>query len=270
MVENAKTCVIVCYWVGRAPNSLYRLLNQMVKVDAGAPFDVLIVCNGGDDQPLTLPKRFSNLRPKVLNRENTGYNIGAWEHGWRTAHNYEYFLFLQDECVLKKPGWVSEFEYRFSREEGIGLLGESIMWDRMSWRFIREATDRDLGSLAWPKDEPIHPLDTYQSFLDQRGIPRGETGTHLQTLVLFTSLRILREINGFLTGVTYREAVACEIAISRLIEAKGYRISKVKDQPFELIGHSQWTKGYEIKMKIRQKVVNVLTQLGLKRAATVS
>jgi hypothetical protein len=87
----------------------------------------------------------------------------------------------------------------------------------------------------------------------------------LQSLVLFTSTHILREIEGFPTGTTYREAVACEIRISRLIESKGYRISKVKDQPYELIGHRQWTKGYQLKMTVRRIIVDRLKRLGLTR-----
>jgi hypothetical protein len=108
-------------------------------------------------------------------------------------------------------------------------------------------------------------LDFYLSFLGRRGISRGENGTHLQSLVLFTSSRILHAIGGFPTGTAYREAVAREIGSSRLIESKGYRISKVKDQPYELIDHRRLTKGYQLKMTTRRIIVDRLKRLGLKR-----
>jgi hypothetical protein len=260
---KVKTCVVVSHWVGHSLKSLSFLLAQMKQVEAGADFGLIIVCNGGDEQPLVLPPKFDCLRPRILNRENIGFNIAAWECGWRISKGYEYYLFLQGECFLKKEGWVSEFEYRMSTDQGIGLLGESIMWDRMSWKYIRAATDRDLG-FDWFAGEPMHPLEAYQSFLTQRGIPIGVIGSHLQSLVLFTSAQILQEIDGFPTGLNYREAVACEIGISRLIEAKGYRISKVKDQPYALIGHRQWTTAYQLRMKTRQILVDLLKRVRLK------
>jgi hypothetical protein len=261
---KAKTCVVVSYWIGHSVKHLLSLLTQMLRIDAGTNFDLIIVCNGGDQQPLVLPSKFDRLRPQIYNRENKGYNIGAWEYGRHVSRGYEYYLFLQEECFLKAEGWVSEFEYRMSTDPGIGLLGEAMMWDQMSWQYIRAATDRDLG-LDWFAGEPIHPLDAYQSFLTQRGIPLGEVGSHLQSLVLFTSGRILNEINGFPTGVSYREAVACEIGISRLVTAKGYRISKIKDHSYTLIGHRQWTKAHELKIKTRQILVSVLKRLGVRR-----
>jgi hypothetical protein len=265
---KAKTCVVVSYWVGRSVKNLFSLLAQMLRVEAGTNFDLIIVCNGGDEQPLVLPSRFNPLRPQIFNRENKGYNIGAWEYAWRESRGYEYYLFLQEECFLKAERWVSEFEYRMSTDPGLGLLGEAMMWDQMSWQYIRAATDRDLG-LDWFAGEPIHPLDAYQSFLIQRGIPPGEIGSHLQSLVLFISSKILNEINGFPTGLSYREAVACEIGISRLVTAKGYRISKIRDHSYSLIGHRQWTKAHELKMKTRQILLSMLKRLGVRRNRNV-
>ena len=212
----------------------------MQKIDAGAPLDLVVVCNGGDHDPLVLPRRFDSLRARIVNRANTGYNIGAWEAGRCATPDSPAYLFLQDECCIHCAGWLSEYEYRFFGDAGVGLLGESLMWDRMSWAYIRAATDRDLG-MSWFPGESVHPLDQYQQFLEARAIPRGAVGTHLQSLVLFSSAAVLRQVGGFPVGTTYREAVACEIGISRLIEAQGYRIAQVRGERFSLIGHRQWT-----------------------------
>ncbi len=238
----------------------------MMTLEAGSPFDLVVVCNGGDVQPLSLPNEFDPLRPRVLNRENTGWNLGAWDHGWRNSGDYQHFLFLQDDCFLKKPGWLGEFVFRFENDPGIGLLGEEIIWDEMTWSFVRKATDRDLGRLAWPEDEPVHPLDTYQALMKQRGVPPGEVGTHLPSLILFTSRKILEEVGGFpLIGSTYREAVACEIGISRAVAAKGYRIARVQNRSFGLIGHPQWTQGHAIRSRIWSEARDFLKKLGIRK-----
>ena len=260
----SKTCVVVSHWTGHSTRTLVRLLRQMSSVNAGAPFDTLVVCNGGDVRPLVLPGA-DRLHARVLNRENVGYNIGAWEAGWRSAGLYEFFLFLQDECFIKRPGWVSEFEYRMENDRGLGLLGEAMMWDQMSWQYIRTATDRDLGSTVLLPGETIHPLEQYAAFLDARGIPRGDVGTHLQSLVLFTRRAVLEEIGGFPLGRTYREAVAGEIGFSRLIAARGYRIARIRDAAFHFIGHQQWTRSDRIYRKARGALAQWARRAGLKR-----
>jgi hypothetical protein len=255
MDGKPRTCVIISYWTAQPAKNLHRLLAEMQKIDAGAPYDLLIVCNGGLELPLILPARFNSLKPRIINRENTGYNLGAWECGWRNAGEYEYFLFLQDDCRLNRRNWVNDFELCMSRDEGIGLLGEAIMWDQAPWQQIREDTDRDLGPAAWPEGEPVHPIDAYLALLDQHGIPRGKCGSHLQSLILFTSRSILEQINGFpIMGSDYRAAVACEIGFSRLIESRGYRLSRIGSRSFELIGHRQWNEENKLKVHLRWRL----------------
>ena len=266
MPEKPKTCVVVSYWTGRPVKDLHKLLRQMKKIDAGTRFDVVVVCNGGDVKPLSLPALFDDLRPRVFNRENTGWNLGAWDHGWRVAGIYDHFLFLQDDCFLKKPSWLLDFVFRAENDPGIGLLGEAIMWDEMTWSFVRKATDRDLGKLAWPDSEPIHPLDTYQELLRKRGIDPGEIATHLPSLILFAPRKVLEEVGGFpLIGSKYLEAVACEIGISRAIAAKGYRIAKIKDGSFHLIGHPQWTQGNRFRTQLWYRTRDFLKKLGIRK-----
>jgi hypothetical protein len=240
--DRPRTCVVVSYWTGRSARRLGRLLGQMSRIDAGAPFDVVVVCNGGDLAPLHLPRRFDALRPRVFDRPNLGFNIGAWEHGWRAAGGYDYYLFIQDDCFLKRPNWVARFEARFDHDRGIGLLGELVHYDRMTWDFVRRDTYDDFKTdpARWP--EPVHPIDTYRALFDRRGIPWGDQAHHLPSIILFSSGRVLDEVGGFpYFGPSYREAVASEFAISRLVESRGYRIAKVTDYSFELIGHPQWS-----------------------------
>jgi hypothetical protein len=218
----------------------------MQKVESGSLFDVVIVCNGGVERPLVLPSRFDDLRPRVINRKNEGYNLAAWDCGWRDARDYEFYLFLRDQCILKRAKWLSDFEFRMSLDRGIGLLGEHITWDRMTWDYIQKSTERDLGEAV------AGQIGTYRDILNKAKIPVGETGSHLVSIILFTTRMILEEIDGFpFIGPSYREAVACEIGLSRLIESKGYRIAKVRGGSYEVIGHLQRTKDGAISFRYK-------------------
>ncbi len=257
---SARTCVIVSYWVERSLARLHRLLRQMTRVNGGADFDLVVVCNGGDRKPLTLSDRFDGLKPRVLNRENVGYNLGAWNAGWKSASSDESYLFLQDDCFLKRAGWISHFEFRMAHDLGVGLLGESIMWDRASWPYIRAATDRDFEE-DHLQVEGTHPIELYKAAVIERGIPLGNVGSHLQSLILFTTKEILEEIGGFPSppaNATKDQAIGCEVALSRLVESKGYRISKVKDDPFYFIGHPQWTRFGLAKMRAGRRLLSFL------------
>lgn len=265
MTGQARTCVVVAHWIGQSDAQLHRLLRETRTTEAGAPFDLRIVCNGGDEKPLLLPPEFANWDIQILNRENIGYNIAAWDHGWKIDPRHDFYLFLQSECFLKQQGWVEAFEFRMTRDSGIGLLGEKILWDRETWPFVRAATDRDLGAAAWPKDEPRHPIDTYKALIEQAGIPPGELGTHVPTIIHFTSRNILEEIGGYpFLGPSYREAVATEVGISRLIESRGYRVCQLKNDPFAYIGHRQWTAEYHRQMALRGKAKSLLKRLSLR------
>lgn len=210
----------------------------MERIPSGVPFDVVIVCNGGDIAPLELPQRYSEMRVRVINRENTGWNLGAWEAGWRAVEGYEYFLFLQAECFIKSSDWLFRFEHRMDLDTGLGLLGERLMWGGMTWQYAKENT-----ALSFAQNhEIIGSFDLYQENLRKNGIEKGLLGEHLVSIILFTSNRVLERINGFLPlGDTYIEAVSCEIGLTKKVESIGLRVSQIGDDAFSLIGHSQWT-----------------------------
>ncbi len=241
-LNKPRTCVIVSYWTGRPARRLHRLLQQMRVIEPGVPFDVVVACNGGDERPLTLPAQFDDLRPRVLNRENSHYNLGAWEYGWRHAGDYEFYLFLQDDCFLKRGGWLYDFEFRMTNDPGIGLLGEMIKYDAMTWEYLRETVYTRFLTPDPDRAEQEHPLDVYRGLCAERGIASGETGRHVPSIIMFTSRRVLEEVGGFpLFGPSYRHAIGTEIATSKLIESRGYRVAKVTDQIFNAIGHVEWT-----------------------------
>lgn len=236
------TAVIISYWTGHTPRNLYYLLGQLYRYDALSPFSVTVVCNGGDEKPLVLPRKYAKHGVRVLNRVNSGYNIGAWEYGWRNDQRSKYFLFLQDECHIAKAGWLRAFVDKMQTSPETGLLGESINW-KHSWEDQR---NNPIAAKCLNKDgqAPFNSIDFLQEFLVRQDIPPGKTAEHLQSLVLFSSREILEAIGGFPSSDIYAEAVGTEIAISKKVVAQGYKLAMVSETPFSYIGHRQWSAGW--------------------------
>lgn len=231
--------VVISYWTGRSTRNLFRLLRQIHSYDAGAPFEVVVVCNGGDKLPLRLPLRFRKYKISVLDRVNSGFNIGAWDHGWRHAARCDHFLFLQDECYIKRPGWLRAFVARMEGSSGIGLVGESMNWN-VSWDQQRDnpVASRCLNREGYPE---FNAIDFLRAFLEREGIPTDESARHLQSLVLFASRRVLEDMGGFLHKDNYADAVGAEIAISKKVISMGYDIATVGPESFHYIGHTEWS-----------------------------
>ena len=110
------TTIIISYWVKRSSRSLFNLLRQIEENNPGSSFSVVVVCNGGDVKPLTLPNKFNPLNIKVQGRPNNGYNLGAWEYGWRQNPDSDYFLFLQDDCLVLREGWLLGYIEKFQQQ----------------------------------------------------------------------------------------------------------------------------------------------------------
>ncbi len=255
-MPGSRVLVVVSYYDARPIDDLERLLVALRTTPAGWPFDLRVVVNRDRDRPLALAERHPAV--EFLERPNEGYNIGAWEHGWRSAGTYDGYLFLQHECTLEGEGWLAPFVQR-AAEPGVGLVGERLnpAWDA-PWA---EIETRYAGhSLPGHQIDgrPAERLPTYAHFFARQGIDRGARGDHLQTLVLFATRATLEAIGGFPVGRDYGEAIAAEIAISKRVQAHGLRICEVGDRPFRHVSHPQW-KNHPRRTKRREP------SLGLER-----
>ncbi|MFM1871459.1 MAG: hypothetical protein RL398_881 [Planctomycetota bacterium] len=255
---SIRTCVVVCYWTARSQAPLLALLRQLFAVPAGAPFEVLVVCNGGDVQPLRLPADLVARGVVVLPRENRGWNLGAWEHGWRAKPECRRFLFLQAECRILGKDWLRRYQQRLDADSGVGLVGEVMMWAGLTWEQAEANTRRDLG------DEVVRNGGAESSFERQRrglqaaGIEPGTLCEHLVCLVLYADRQTLQAAGGFrYFGDTYEEAIRSEIGMSRAVASMGLRLVTLGERPFAAIGHPQWTAAG----RLRARVVRVLRGL---------
>lgn len=235
--------VIISFYNARSPHNLIRLLDALAATPAGSQFSTKVVVNRAVDTDLVLPARHRHI--PITYRENIGYNIGAWDAGWRDEPHDNYFLFLQDECQLVKTNWAQEFLNRF-RHGSEGLLGEKLSerkkWDA-PWSVIREryAGHRLPDHWIGTPDNEVDRLECYFDFWRRYNIELGAKADHVHSLVLFTSREVLERIDGFNIGRSYGEAIASEIAISKKVQASGWKIGLVGKAPFTYFKHPQWS-----------------------------
>jgi hypothetical protein len=230
--------VVVSHYNARPAGELVRLLDQAREVPAGWPFQPRVVVNRALPQDLELPPRHRGT--DVLYRENVGYNIGAWEHGWRAGPHYPGYLFLQEECQLVRAGWLAAF-VRSATEPGVGLVGECLSpdWDAPWGELARRFRGQTLpGHQA--AGRPADRVPCYLDFLARQAIDPGPKGDHLQSLVLFCRREVLGATGGFPVGNDYGEAIASEIGISKKVQALGLALRQVGPTPFTYVEHPQW------------------------------
>ena len=229
--------IVVSHYNAWPTDNLIALLDQIAQVPAGHPFRCRVVVNQAEPKPLELPPRHADV--EVLYRENTGYNIGAWNLGWRADPAADFYLFLQEECKILRPDWLKAFVDLLVKPE-VGLVGESHFWSGYSWaradyywRNIRLSRGRD-------QEGRVPLMIAVRDVLIERQIPFGKNAGHLQSLVLAARRDVLEAIDGFMIGRSYADAIGTEVAISKQVEALGFQVRQVGIGAFRYIIHPQW------------------------------
>jgi GT2 family glycosyltransferase/2-polyprenyl-3-methyl-5-hydroxy-6-metoxy-1,4-benzoquinol methylase len=237
-MEPETVLVVVAHYDARPMGPLVALLDAMNATPAGCPFRVRVVVNQDSAQPLALPERHRGI--DVCYRENTGFNLGAWDAGWRKDPPYSAYLFLQDECRVVRADWVAAF-VRKGAEAGVGVVGECLspLWDA-PWEELEQQFRGQQLPDHLVDGQPADRLSCYRDYFRRQGIPPGPRGDHLQSLILFARREVLQAIDGFLLGRNHGEAIAAEIGISKKVQALGLRICEVGPEPFAYIEHPQW------------------------------
>ena len=198
-----------------------------------------------------------SLNHYVMRNANVGMNIGAWNRVFIERPDLDIYIFLQDECFLKKHGFLEHVTTRFNRESDLGMLGESInyKWAR-PWRELSKSA---LNTLEFDHPTfglPSKRVDFYQKTMLSWGISPGLTAEHLRSLVWVFKGSVLRRLGGFPIGRNKGECIASEIAVSRKVVEMGYRFDQITSTPFAYFGHAEWqSNGVSKRLGKRENVV---------------
>jgi glycosyltransferase involved in cell wall biosynthesis len=231
--------VVISYYNARDSQALVRLLESMLAHTAGCAYNTLIVVNRAVDQDLILPDQHAHH--SIIYRPNTGYNIGAWDHGWRSCNESDFFLFLQDDCVIHRDNWLRAF-VRAAAQSGVGLIGESINWNRNWEELVGTQALEIVNKGHFLNGQPATKKEVFFDTFQRWNVDPGVRADHLQSVIWAAKRDILERIQGFPIGMDYGQAIAAEIATSKKIQAAGFRIKQVHWKRFYYIYHPEWNR----------------------------
>lgn len=232
-MSNHKTLIVVSHYDLRSKTVLLDLINSLI----GCRCDIVVVVNNDDFDSVCR----DNYCPGVvrINRPNTGMNIGAWDCAFREFPDYEYYIFLQDECMVGNFAFIEAYAARLS-DATIGVIGESInfKWN-INWNLISKSPLNyviGLNNLG----NKVGRVEYYLCMMKKWGVEPGTTGRHLRALVWAIRGDVLLKINGFPIGTSKEECIAAEISVSKSVEQLGLRVEQVDVDAFKYIQHSEW------------------------------
>ena len=234
--DKPRHVVVVSLYEARSFEPLRELFQSMSRYDAGIPYQLALVVNRTGSETLVVPQMPGML---LLERENTGMNIGAWHHGFTHLPDFDGYLFLQDECVIRRDGWLAAFDRRATGT--VGLVGESMNlgWDK-PWARLRRTHGITPMREHQLNGQPANRVDVYLDMMRRSGIEPGDRGRHLRSLVWFARREWLERIGGFPIGADFGQCIGAEIGVSRAVIACGGEVVQVSDEPFRFIGHAEW------------------------------
>lgn len=230
--------VAISYYDQRSVEPLRVLLDSLDAHPAGMPHERVLCVNraGCGELPADLTERFHG----VLERPNFGMNIGAWDAAWRQWRGRPAYLFLQHECFAVEGRWLDRMVSALERP-GVGMVGESLnpAWDRI-WDELRVGPGRTVLPGHSLDGRQANRVDVYLAALSRWGIPAGDRGRHLRSLVWAFSGRTLEALDGFPQGIDYGTCIAAEIGVSRAVEAMGLALAQVDAAAFRIFRHREW------------------------------
>lgn len=232
-MSNAKTLVVVSHYAPRPKDPLTKLTEKLKFITK----DIVVVINDDSITGLTLDTLCAPMY--VLRRPNLGMNIGGWDAAYKRFPDYDFYIFMQDECRVLRNDFIGAYTAELSRDV-VGMTGESInpKWDTAWENIVQSQLNYNLGFDV--NGYPVHRVKYYLNCMRKWGIAPGQTGRHLRSLVWAFNQRALGLIKGFPIGLNKEECVASEIAVSKAIEHHGLMVTQVANKPFEYIHHVEW------------------------------
>lgn len=231
-MKKNKTLVTISHYDKRNKNNLINLIRSVKNQN----YDILIVIND-DNYSFEKNEVFQNI--KTLIRPNTGMNIGSWNSSYLNNKNFDFYIFIQDECKILDIDFTEKYIYELSKVD-VGMTGESINYKWANkWEDIASS---DLNYIVGYNalKRPIYRVQYYLSLMKKWDIKPGLTGKHLRSLVWGLKKEVLEKISPFPIGKTKEECIASEIAISKKVEQLGLKVTQINKKPFKYISHLEW------------------------------
>ena len=225
--------ITVSFYEGRSSDQLIELLGHLDEYRD----DLLLVINR--DEIPEMQFDFNNIR--TINNKNLGMNIGAWNAAFQAYPDKDLYLFLQDECFLKRTGFLTAIKKRFENDRSLGMLGESLnlKW-AYPWSQLESSALNSHADDHYVNGLPGRRVECYLRAMHSWGINPGSTGAHLRSLFWSFPGSVLRELGGFPVGFNRGGCIAAEIGVSRKVESLGYTFDQISGVPFSFFGHSEW------------------------------
>lgn len=231
-MRKSKLLITISHYNKRDKINLINLINSLTYEKC----DLFIVIND-DNCKVEQLGYFYNVQ--TLTRPNTGMNIGSWNAAYLNNKDYDFYLFLQDECKILEKSFIACYINELSKKE-VGMTGESInnKWDN-KWDFLANSRINYVVGYDMHK-KPVYRVQYYFNLLKTWLIQPGENGRHLRSLIWGFKKETLNKISSFPIGKTKEECIVAEIAVSKKVEQIGLKVTQVHKKPFKYISHIEW------------------------------
>lgn len=231
-MSKSKLLITISHYNKRDKINLINLINSLTNEKC----DLFIVIND-DNCKVEQLGYFYNVR--TLTRPNIGMNIGSWNAAYLNNKDYDFYLFLQDECKILEKSFITCYINELSKKE-VGMTGESInnKWDN-KWDFLANSRINYVVGYDMHK-KPVYRVQYYFNLLKKWLIQPGENGRHLRSLIWGFKKETLNKISSFPIGKTKEECIVAEIAVSKKVEQIGLKVTQVHKKPFKYISHIEW------------------------------
>jgi len=235
---HSKLSTVISAYRSEGINRAFNLASEVKRVVG----HVVIVINSDGNSEQEIHQSSGNCI--VVQRPNSGMNIGAWAAGIKLCPEDSPVICLQDECRISDLNFATQYESLLN-QRGVGMVGESfnpkweLTWDQLKTQPFNYPIQSADGQV-------VDRVTYYLTKMTGWYIDPGLTGTHLRSLVWGFSSDAKKALSGLPDGKNKEECIALEIGISKLIENNlGLKVLQSAKGHFRYISHREWrSDGY--------------------------
>ena len=230
------------------PEGINRAFNLAAEVKSVVKHVVIVINSDGNSEQEI--RQFSE-NCIVIQRPNSGMNIGAWLAGIKLCPEDSPVICLQDECRISDLNFSTQYEALLT-QPGVGMVGESfnpkweLAWDELKMQPFNYSIQSADG-------QALDRVTYYLAKMTEWDIDPGLTGTHLRSLVWGFSPDAKRALDRLPDGKNKEECIALEIGVSKLMRNNlDLEVVQSAEAHFRYISHIEWRSDGLSKISISQ------------------